>query len=137
MEQRMTICNMSIEGGARAGLIAPDDVTFQYLAGRPHVPKGAAWDQALERWRKLPTDDGAAYDKQITIDAERLEPMITYGTNPGMGIPITALVPDPSKISDPLERDSLEKALLYMGDRKSTRLNSSHRCISYAVFCLK
>ena len=115
MEQRMTICNMSIEGGARAGLIAPDDVTFNYLAGRRHAPKGAAWDQALERWRKLPTDEGAVYDKQITIDAERLEPMITYGTNPGMGIGITAPVPDPSKISDPLERDSVEKALLYMG----------------------
>jgi len=90
-------------------------VTFQYLAGRAHMPKGAAWDQALERWRKLPTDEGAVYDKQITIDVEQLEPMITYGTNPGMGIPITALVPDPSKISDPLERDSVEKALLYMG----------------------
>jgi 3-isopropylmalate/(R)-2-methylmalate dehydratase large subunit len=115
MEQRMTVCNMSIEGGARAGLIAPDETTFQYIAGRQHAPKGAAWDAAVERWRKLPSDAGAVYDKQITIDADRLEPMITYGTNPGMGIPITAPVPDPSLISDPLQRDSVEKALRYMG----------------------
>jgi len=115
MEQRMTVCNMSIEGGARAGLIAPDDVTFQYIAGRAHAPRGAQWDAAVERWRKLPTDEGAVYDNQITIDADRLEPMITYGTNPGMGIPITALVPDPSRIADPLQRESVEKALRYMG----------------------
>jgi len=115
MEQRMTVCNMSIEGGARAGLIAPDDVTFQYIAGRAHAPRGAQWDAAVERCRKLPTDEGAVYDNQITIDADRLEPMITYGTNPGMGIPITALVPDPSRIADPLQRESVEKALRYMG----------------------
>jgi 3-isopropylmalate/(R)-2-methylmalate dehydratase large subunit len=115
MEQRMTVCNMSIEGGARAGLIAPDETTFQYIAGRQHAPKGRAWEAALERWRKLPSDDGAIYDKQITIDADRLEPMITYGTNPGMGISITSAVPDPSKIADPLQRESIEKALRYMG----------------------
>ena len=115
MEQRMTVCNMSIEGGARAGLIAPDETTFQYIAGRQHAPKGQAWDAAIERWRKLPSDRGAVYDKRITIDADRLEPMITYGTNPGMGIPITAPVPDPSLISDPLQRESVEKALRYMG----------------------
>jgi 3-isopropylmalate/(R)-2-methylmalate dehydratase large subunit len=115
MEQRMTVCNMSIEGGARAGLIAPDETTFQYIAGRQHAPKGRAWEAALERWRKLPSDDGAIYDKQITIDADRLEPMITYGTNPGMGISITSPVPDPSAIADPLQRESVEKALRYMG----------------------
>ena len=115
MEQRMTVCNMSIEGGARAGLIAPDETTFQYIAGRRHAPKGSAWDAAVERWRKLPSDEGAVYDKQITIDADSLEPIITYGTNPGMGIPITASVPDPSSISDPLQRESVEKALRYMG----------------------
>jgi 3-isopropylmalate/(R)-2-methylmalate dehydratase large subunit len=115
MEQRMTVCNMSIEGGARAGLIAPDETTFQYIAGRQHAPKGRAWEAALERWRKLPSDDGAVYDKQITIDADRLEPMITYGTNPGMGISITSPVPDPSSIADPLQRESVEKALRYMG----------------------
>ena len=108
MEERMTVCNMSIEGGARAGLVAPDDTTFQYLMGRPHAPKGAAWDAAIARWKQLPTDDGAAYDRSITIDADALEPMITYGTNPGMGVPITAPVPD---ASDP----NVAKALAYMG----------------------
>ncbi|HUJ21212.1 MAG TPA: 3-isopropylmalate dehydratase large subunit [Bryobacteraceae bacterium] len=115
MEQRMTVCNMSIEGGARAGLIAPDEVTFEYICGRPHAPQGRAWNAAVERWRKLPSDEGAVYDQQITINGNELEPMITYGTNPGMGIPITAPVPDPSRISDPLQRDSVEKALRYMG----------------------
>ncbi len=103
----MTVCNMSIEGGARAGLVAPDDTTYQYLAGRQYAPQGAAWDEAVARWRQLPTDDGAAYDKSIMIDAPSLEPMITFGTNPGMGIPIRGAVPNPSDITDPLERDSL------------------------------
>jgi 3-isopropylmalate/(R)-2-methylmalate dehydratase large subunit len=115
IEQRMTVCNMSIEGGARAGLIAPDETTFEYICGRPYAPKGAAWNAAVARWRNLASDPGAVYDKQVVIDADRLEPMITYGTNPGMGIPITAAVPDPSAIADPLERDSVEKALRYMG----------------------
>jgi 3-isopropylmalate/(R)-2-methylmalate dehydratase large subunit len=114
MEERMTVCNMSIEGGARAGMIAPDDTTYQYINGRPYAPKGAEWDAAVARWKQLPTDEGATYDKQISIDASTLEPMITFGTNPGMGIPITAAVPDPSDIMDPLERDSLAKALRYM-----------------------
>jgi 3-isopropylmalate/(R)-2-methylmalate dehydratase large subunit len=115
MEQRMTVCNMSIEGGARAGMIAPDDVTFQYLSGRPHAPKGAAWDAAVARWNQLPTDDGATFDREVTIDAAALEPMITYGTNPGMGVPITAPLPDPARVADALERDSITKALRYMG----------------------
>ncbi len=114
MEERMTVCNMSIEGGARAGLVAPDDTTYQYLAGRPFAPKGADWDRALGLWRQLPTEEGAKFDKRIDIGAAELEPMITFGTNPGMGIPITAAVPDPSSISDPVERDSLGKALRYM-----------------------
>ncbi len=114
MEERMTICNMSIEGGARAGLIAPDDTTYQYLAGRPYAPRGAAWERALDLWRKLPTDEGAQYDRRIDIDASALEPMITFGTNPGMGIPITAAVPDPGRLADPVERESLGKALRYM-----------------------
>ena len=114
MEERMTVCNMSIEGGARAGLIAPDDKTYQFLAGKPFVPKDAAWDAAVERWKKLPTDPGAAYDRTISMDANELEPMITFGTNPGMGIPVSGVVPDPSSLSDPLERDSLAKALRYM-----------------------
>jgi 3-isopropylmalate/(R)-2-methylmalate dehydratase large subunit len=115
MEERMTVCNMSIEGGARAGLVAPDDTTFQYLCGRPHAPQGAAWDAAVARWRRLPTDEGAGYDNSITIDASKLEPMITYGTNPGMGVPITAPLPDPAQVPDAMARDSITKALHYMG----------------------
>ncbi len=114
MEQRMTICNMSIEGGARAGLIAPDDTTFQYLEGRAHAPQGADWDRAVEGWRRLPTDDGATFDKSITIDASALEPMVTYGTNPGMGLPISANVPDPARTEDDQRRRGLEQALAYM-----------------------
>jgi 3-isopropylmalate/(R)-2-methylmalate dehydratase large subunit len=114
MDQRMTICNMSIEGGARAGLIAPDDTTFEYLVGRPHAPAGAAWDAAVESWRTLPTDDGATFDKSITIDADTLEPMVTYGTNPGMGIPITGNIPSPDEQADPAQRRALEHALEYM-----------------------
>ena len=114
MEERMTVCNMSIEAGARAGLVAPDDATYQYVSGRQYAPKGAKWDEAVARWRQLPTDDGAPYDKSITIDAAALEPMITFGTNPGMGIPIRGVVPNPSDITDPLERDSLASALQYM-----------------------
>src|SRR4051794_18489372 len=100
MEERMTVCNMSIEAGARAGLVAPDDTTYKFLDGRPAAPKGAEWDAAVARWKQLPTDDGAVYDRTITINASELEPMITFGTNPGMGIPITARIPDPSKVSD-------------------------------------
>jgi 3-isopropylmalate/(R)-2-methylmalate dehydratase large subunit len=114
MEERMTVCNMSIEGGARAGLIAPDDQTFQYIAGRPYAPQGAAWDAALAAWHALPTDAGAAYDAGITLDASALTPMITYGTNPGMGMPIDGRVPDPSQLPDPSQRVALDKALRYM-----------------------
>ncbi|MBF8290635.1 MAG: leuC [Chloroflexi bacterium] len=115
MEQRMTICNMSIEGGARAGLIAPDDTTFEYLHGRPHAPGvGPAWDNAIAQWRTLPTDDGATFDKSIVIDASALEPMVTYGTNPGMGIPISGHVPDPASAGDASARRALERALEYM-----------------------
>jgi 3-isopropylmalate/(R)-2-methylmalate dehydratase large subunit len=114
MEERMTVCNMSIEAGARAGLIAPDEKTYEFLAGRQYAPKGAEWDAAVARWKTLPTDEGAKFDHEISIDADTLEPMITFGTNPGMGISINGLVPDPASISDPLERDSLKKALQYM-----------------------
>ncbi|MFN8482134.1 MAG: 3-isopropylmalate dehydratase large subunit [Anaerolineae bacterium] len=114
MEGRMTVCNMSIEGGARAGMIAPDDTTFEYLAGRPFSPKGEAWETAVARWQMLPTDDGATYDRSMTLNADELEPMITYGTNPGMGMPITGRVPSPDDFSDALQRTSLEKALAYM-----------------------
>jgi 3-isopropylmalate/(R)-2-methylmalate dehydratase large subunit len=114
MEERMTICNMSIEGGARAGLVAPDETTFNYIAGKPRAPQGAAWDAAVEAWRKLPTDEGATYDAEVTLDANALTPMITYGTNPGMGIPITGHVPTPTDLPDPTQRTSLDKALRYM-----------------------
>ncbi len=115
MEERMTICNMSIEGGARAGMVAPDDTTFEYLAGRPLSPGDAAWDAAVTGWRKLFTDEGAVYDKCIEIDAAALQPMITFGTNPGMGISITEPIPDPSDLSDPSQKTALSKALQYMG----------------------
>jgi 3-isopropylmalate/(R)-2-methylmalate dehydratase large subunit len=114
MEARMTVCNMSIEGGARAGMIAPDDTTFQYLAGRPRSPKGKAWDEAVARWRQLPSDEGASYDRGITIDVAKLEPMITYGTNPGMGISISQAVPDPAAAHDGNTSSSIRKALDYM-----------------------
>jgi 3-isopropylmalate/(R)-2-methylmalate dehydratase large subunit len=114
MEERMTICNMSIEGGARAGLIAPDDTTFEYMVGRPHAPKGADWDAAVARWRRLPSDDGAEYARSVTIDASSLEPMITYGTNPGMGMAIGDRVPDPAAAPDASSRRALEGALAYM-----------------------
>jgi 3-isopropylmalate/(R)-2-methylmalate dehydratase large subunit len=114
MEERMTVCNMSIEGGARAGMVAPDDTTFTYIAGRPHTPQGPAWDAAVAQWRTLPSDEGATFDKEIIIDANTLEPMITYGTNPGMGMKITEAIPDPTTIKDVSERQTLEKALTYM-----------------------
>ena len=114
MEARMTLCNMSIEGGARAGMVAPDDTTFAYLAGRRFAPRGSAWEEALASWRALPSDDGASYDRTVTIDVGELEPMITYGTNPGMAIPIGRPVPDPAGITDAAGRVALEKALGYM-----------------------
>jgi len=114
MEERMTICNMSIEGGARAGLVAPDDTTHQYLNGREFAPKGKVWDAALSRWKQLPTDDGAEYSKHLRLDASELEPMVTFGTNPGMGIPISGAIPDPSSVADPMAKSDLVKALKYM-----------------------
>jgi 3-isopropylmalate/(R)-2-methylmalate dehydratase large subunit len=109
MEERMTVCNMSIEAGARAGMIAPDDTTFAYLKGRPRAPQGAAWHEAVAQWRELPTDAGARFDASVNIDAATLEPMITYGTNPGMVVPISATIP--SRAGDPV----FDKALAYMG----------------------
>ena len=114
MEGRMTVCNMSIEGGARAGMVAPDDTTFEYINGRKHAPSGADWEAALANWRRLPTDDGAEYDQEITLRADELIPMITYGTNPGMGMPITATVPAPDDESDYNKKTALDKALMYM-----------------------
>ena len=115
MEQRMTICNMSIEGGARAGLVSPDETTFEYLAGRPHAPADADWEVAVDRWRLLASDEGAAYDQTVSLDASELEPMVTYGTNPGMGFPINSRIPDPDSLADPSRRAGLLRALEYMG----------------------
>jgi 3-isopropylmalate/(R)-2-methylmalate dehydratase large subunit len=114
MEERMTICNMSIEAGARAGLIAPDDTTFEYIEGRPFAPKGAEWDAAVARWRGLAPDVGASYDRSVHLEAESLAPMITFGTNPSMAIPIDGRVPDPGDAGSRAESADLDKALRYM-----------------------
>jgi 3-isopropylmalate/(R)-2-methylmalate dehydratase large subunit len=114
MEGRMTVCNMSIEAGARAGLIAPDETTFSYLAGRPHAPQGAAWDEAAEYWRSLPTDRDAVFDRKVTLDAGALTPFVTWGTNPAQAGPLGSAVPDPATMADPAERASAQRALAYM-----------------------
>ena len=111
----MTICNMTIEGGARAGMIAPDDTTFAYLEGRPGAPSGAAWEQALEGWRALRTDDGRRFDREVEVDVAALIPQVTWGTNPGMVAPIDGSVPDPASYDDPADREAVERALHYMG----------------------
>ncbi len=122
MEERMTICNMSIEGGARAGMIAPDETTFDYIKGRPYAPHGADWDAAVAYWRTLPSDAGATYDRLIELDANTLTPMITYGTNPGMGMAITDSVPAPEQLDEPSARTTLDKALKYMDLQPGERL---------------
>jgi 3-isopropylmalate/(R)-2-methylmalate dehydratase large subunit len=114
MEERMTVCNMSIEGGARAGMIAPDETTFDFLNGREYAPKGTEWDRSVAVWKHLGSDEGAVYDKFVSLDASALEPMITYGTNPGMGMKISERVPDPEMLSDLSQKASLKKALAYM-----------------------
>ncbi|NLA34552.1 MAG: 3-isopropylmalate dehydratase large subunit [Actinobacteria bacterium] len=115
MEGRMTICNMSIEAGAKAGLIAPDDVTFDYLKGRPHAPTGELWEQAVAEWRTLKTDEGATFDKEVVFDAAEIFPHISWGTNPGQVIKMTDNVPSPDSFADPVERNAAERALEYMG----------------------
>ncbi|HIG25838.1 MAG TPA: 3-isopropylmalate dehydratase large subunit [Acidimicrobiia bacterium] len=115
MEGRMTVCNMSIEAGARAGMIAPDQTTFDYLKGRPHAPKGADWDAALADWKTLATDEGAEFDKEIVLNGADITPHVSWGTNPGQVAPITDPVPDPSDFADPGEREAAERALDYMG----------------------
>ncbi len=115
MDGRMTVCNMSIEGGARAGMIAPDETTFEYVKGRQFAPKGAELEAAVEEWRKLPTDPGAAFDRLVEIDGAELEPFVTWGTNPGMVAKITDRVPDPASFTEPAQREAAERALTYMG----------------------
>jgi len=114
MEGRMTICNMSIEAGARAGMVAPDDTTFAYLEGRPGAPSGAAWERALDEWRQLPSDVDAVFDREVEIDVRELAPQVTWGTNPGMVVPVDGRVPDPSELTDPDDRATAERALAYM-----------------------
>jgi 3-isopropylmalate/(R)-2-methylmalate dehydratase large subunit len=122
MEARMTICNMSIEAGARAGMIAPDEITFEYIKGRPHAPSGELWEQAVADWSTLVTDDGAVFDKEVRIDGSALTPFVTWGTNPGQGAPLSASVPDPAEILDEGESQSAEKALTYMALEPGTPL---------------
>ncbi|MFB4192882.1 3-isopropylmalate dehydratase large subunit [Streptomyces carpaticus] len=122
MEARMTICNMSIEAGARAGMIAPDETTFAYLRGRDHAPSGAEWDEAVAYWKTLRTDEDAVFDHEVVIDAAALAPFVTWGTNPGQGAPLSAAVPDPQQYADPSERLAAEKALEYMGLTAGTPL---------------
>ncbi|MFE3293855.1 3-isopropylmalate dehydratase large subunit [Rhodococcus sp. NPDC059234] len=122
MEARMTICNMSIEAGARAGMIAPDDTTYEFIKGRPHAPSGADWDAAVASWEQLKTDADAVFDNEVTIDASTLTPFVTWGTNPGQGAPLGANVPDPADIVDESERAAAEKALGYMGLEAGTPL---------------
>ncbi|MBX6766690.1 MAG: 3-isopropylmalate dehydratase large subunit [Actinomadura rubrobrunea] len=122
MEGRMTVCNMSIEAGARAGMIAPDETTFAYLKGRPHAPKGEDWDRAVAYWKSLRTDDDATFDKEVVIDASTLTPYVTWGTNPGQGLPLSESVPDPASFDDPVERAAAERALEYMGLTAGTPL---------------
>ncbi len=122
MEGRMTICNMSIEAGARAGMVAPDETTFEYIKGRPHAPEGEEWDKAVEYWRSLRTDDDAEFDAEVTLDASELEPFVTWGTNPGQGLPLSANVPNPEEINDENERVAAERALEYMGLEAGTAL---------------
>jgi 3-isopropylmalate/(R)-2-methylmalate dehydratase large subunit len=120
MEGRMTICNMSIEAGAKAGMIAPDDTTFAHVEGKPHAPSGKAWEQALDAWRALPTDDGASFDHEIELDGSGIAPHVSWGTNPGQVISIEDAVPDPESMADPGSREAAARALAYMGLRAGT-----------------
>jgi len=122
MEARMTVCNMSIEAGARAGMIAPDATTFEYLKGRPHAPEGADWDAAVAYWNTLKSDDDAVFDEEVTLDAADLEPFVTWGTNPGQGLPLSANVPIPEQIADAGDRATAERAIEYMALKPGTPL---------------
>ena len=126
MEGRMTISNMTIEGGGRVGIIAPDDTTYAYLEGRAHAPKGKLWEQALDYWRTLPTDDGATYDKTVQIDAAELAPFVSWGTNPEMVLPVTDRVPDPASMPTPAQREVAERALAYMDLKPGTAFQDIH-----------
>jgi 3-isopropylmalate/(R)-2-methylmalate dehydratase large subunit len=123
MDERMTVCNMSIEAGARAGMIAPDDTTYAYLKGRRWAPPGDHWQQALAHWKTLPTDVGAVFDREITVDGGAMTPMVTWGTSPETALPVTGRVPDPSAVADAARRASMERMLAYMGLVPGTALS--------------
>jgi 3-isopropylmalate/(R)-2-methylmalate dehydratase large subunit len=135
IEERMTVCNMSIEGGARAGMMAPDDKTFEYLANREFAPQGDTWEKAMKYWDSLPTDAGAIYDTTVLLDVSNLVPMLTFGTNPGMGLPVTGRIPDPSKMSNASERQTLEKSLQYMGFQPNEPLSGKKIDVVFIGSC--
>lgn len=122
MEGRMTMCNMSIEAGARAGMVAPDEKTFEYLKGRPHAPQGEDWDKAVQYWSSLTTDDDAVFDAEVVLNGDELEPFVTWGTNPGQGVPLSGSVPDPESFQDPIDREAAESALAYMDLEPNTKM---------------
>lgn len=134
MEERMTVCNMSIEAGARAGMMAPDEVTYQYLAGKPEAPRGEAWERALQAWKKLPGDPGAAFDRSETLDVSALEPMITFGTNPGMSIPVNGRLPRAADFKDS-QRDAFDRAMAYMDLREGEALLGHHVDVVFIGSC--
>ncbi len=135
MANRMTICNMSIEGGARAGMIAPDETTFDYVKGRKYAPQGEAWDRAVAYWRTLTTDEDAVFDRELNLDASQLAPMVTYGTNPGQGVAVTGHIPLPEELEDPAERRSLLSAMEYMGLKPGQPMEGQHVDIVFIGSC--
>ncbi len=135
MAGRMTVCNMSIEGGARAGMIAPDETTFEYLKGRPYAPQGEAWDRAVFRWRELPTDEGAVFDREIHLKASDIAPMVTYGTNPGQAIPVNGDIPDPESMSSEEEKRATLQALDYMALRPGSKIAGQQVDIVFIGSC--
>jgi len=135
MEERMTVCNMSIEGGARAGYVNPDETTFAYLKGRPYAPKGAAWEAAVARWRATASDPGCAYDDTVAIDAAAIAPTVTWGINPGQGVSITESIPDPSRASTPDEKASIEEALAYMKLRPGAPIKGTRIDVAFLGSC--
>src|SRR3546814_1316262 len=134
MEARMTVCNMTIEAGARAGMIAPDETTFEYLKGRPMAPKGAVWEAAVAYWRTLPSDAGATYDKEVTLDASEIVPQVTWGTSPQDVVPVTGRTPDPAAERDPTKKAALERSLQYLR-LESNPPNAAVRVVKAVTAC--
>ncbi|MFN0145856.1 MAG: 3-isopropylmalate dehydratase large subunit [Dehalococcoidia bacterium] len=135
MEGRMTVCNMTIEGGARAGLVAPDETTFAYVEGKPNAPKGARWEEALDAWRQLPTDDGAVFDTVVTLDGGAIEPCVTWGTTPAQSVPVTGRIPDPSEAASPQAAELAERSLAYMGLKPGTAIEDINLDVVFLGSC--